>query len=141
MPVLNKRGKVPLTGMILLRKGQADEEIIVTLNEKRTLDAGYYLFVFTHVLTRTVVTKIYSFLDDVSDFQDRYNQFEIDTSVVFLDQPHGQWNYDIYEQASSTNTSTTGLTLVETGIMKLQPETEFEFTEYNEPTSFKSYTG
>ena len=127
--------------MILLQKGQTDQDIVVTLNEKRTLDDGHYLFVFTHALTRTVVNKIYSFLDDVSDFQDRYNQFEIDTSVVFLDQPTGQWNYDVYEQASSSNTVVTGLTLVETGIMQLKPATAFSFTEYNEPTSFKSYTG
>lgn len=127
--------------MILLQKGQTSQEIIVTLNEKRTLDAGHYLFVFTHILTKNVVTKIYSFLDDESDFQDRYNQFEINTSVVFADEPRGQWNYDVYEQASSTNTDTTGLTQVETGIMKLQPATEFSFEEYNEPTTFKSYAG
>lgn len=127
--------------MILLRHGQTDQEIIVTLNEKRTLDAGYYLFVFTHVLTKNVVNKIYSFLDDDSDFQDRYNQFDINTSVVFTNQPAGQWSYDIYEQASSTNTNTTGLNLVETGIMKLLPQNPFEFEEYNEPTTFKTYAG
>lgn len=127
--------------MILLQKGQASQEIIVTLNEKRTLDAGYFLFVFTHITTRNVVKKIYSFLDDDSDYQTRYNQFEIDTATEFADQPVGMWNYDVYEQESSINTNTTGLTLVENGIMKLQPATAFEFGQYDEQTSFKTYGG
>lgn len=127
--------------MILLQHGQTDQEIISTLNEKRTLEAGYYLFVFTHILTRNVVTKIYSFLDDESDFQERYNQFTINTSVVFSGQPRGQWNYDVYEQAGSTNTNTAGLTQVENGIMQLKPETDFAFEEYNEATTFKTYGG
>lgn len=127
--------------MILLQQGQTDQEIIVTLNEKRTLDDGYYLFVFTHALTRNVVNKIYSLIDDQSEHQDRYNQFDINTSVVFADQPAGQWSYDVYEQASSSNTDVSGLNLVETGILKLQPSTAFVFEKYNEPTTFKTYAG
>lgn len=127
--------------MVVLQKGQASENIIVTLNEKRTLTDGYYLFVFTHILTRTRVTKIYAFSDDESPYPDRYNQFEIDTSADFSDKPVGQWNYDIYEQASSSNTYPDGLTLVETGIMKLKPASAFEFEKYNETTSFKTYAG
>lgn len=127
--------------MVLLQKGQSSEQIIVTLNEKRTLTEGYYLFVFTHILTRNTINKIYSFLDDESSHPVRYNQFEIDTGDEFGDQPVGQWNYDVYEQESDSNTDTDGLTLVETGIMKLKPASAFEFEKYNEPTSFKTYAG
>ena len=127
--------------MILLTKGQTAETITVTLNEKRTLDSGYYLFVFTHILTKQVVNKIYSFLDDISSFQDRYNEFDIDTETVFGSYPIGQWLYNIYEQASSSNTDVTGLTEVERGIMSLRPSSEFSFESYNEATTFKSYNG
>lgn len=125
--------------MILLTHGQI-EDITVTLNEKRTLDAGYYLFVFTHILTRNVINKIYNFLDDDSAYPERFNEFELDT-VIFNNEPIGMWTYEVYEQASSSNTNVTGLTQVEKGIMRLLPVTEFAFEKYNEPTTFKAYAG
>lgn len=127
--------------MILLTKGQMAEHIIVTLNEKKTIDSGYYLFLFTHMVTMEVVSKIYSFLADQSDFQDRYNDFEIDTQTVFGDSSIGFWTYKVYEQVSSSNTDPDGLTLVERGIMRLDPVEEFAFTEYEAATSFKMYQG
>lgn len=126
--------------MILLNFGQAGL-ITVTLNEKRTLDAGYYLFRFTHILTKNVVTKIYNFSEDISPSQERYNEFDITTDTVFSGQPIGQWIYKVYEQVSSTNTDEAGLTLVERGIMVLRPATDFEFESYNEPTTYKAYGG
>lgn len=127
--------------MLLLTKGQTSEQIIVTLNEKRTLDTGFYLFRFVHMVTKEVVNVVYSFLDDDSDFQDRYNQFEINTDTVFDAYSPGFWKYLVYEQASAVNTDPTGLTLVERGMMKLLPETEFEFEKYEETTSYKMYNG
>ena len=53
--------------MLLLTIGE-DKDLIVTLNEKRTLDNGYYLFVFENVTTRDIVTKIFSFSEDESDY-------------------------------------------------------------------------
>lgn len=125
--------------MLKLTLGQSAEEMIVTLNEKRTLDSGYYLFVFTHQTNKTVVNKIYNFTEDDSDYPTRFNSFTIDTSVVFLNKPTGFWNYSIYEQESSSNTVVTGLTEVERGILKLNPATEFAFEKYNPSTSFKAY--
>jgi len=127
--------------MILLTKGQTAEEIVVTLNEFRTLSEGSYLFVFTHILTRNIVTKIFTVLSDESADTDRYNQFEINTSTVFLNQPVGFWNYDIYEQESEVNEDPEGLTRLENGIMKLLPATVFAFEEYSESTTFKAYNG
>ncbi len=127
--------------MLLLTLGQTAEEIVVTLNEKRTLDAGYYLFVFTNITTRDVVTKIYNFTEDESDYPDRFNLFTINTSTVFLNKTTGQWSYEVYEQESSSNTNVSGLTQVERGILQLKPATEFAFEEYTGTTSFKQYAG
>jgi len=117
------------------------EEMIVTLNEKRTLTSGYYLFVFDHVTTRNRVTKIFNFSEDESSYTDRYNQFPVVVSTLFSGQPTGHWTYTVYEQASSTNTSPTGLTEVENGILQLKPATEFAFEENTATTTFKQYGG
>lgn len=121
--------------------GQTDESLIVTLNEKRTLDSGYYLWVFTHSTTKEVVTKIYNFSEDESSYQDRFNSFPLNTNTVFSGKTLGLWNYNVYEQASSSNTDPDGLTEVENGIMKLNPATDFAFEEYTGTTSYKTYEG
>lgn len=127
--------------MIILTKGQASEVITVTLNEKRTLTTGYYLFVFTHFTTQDVINKIYNFTDDNSSYQSRFNEFDMPTDALFGSSPIGQWLYHVYEQASSTNTNVAGLTMVEQGVMVLNPVTEFEREEYNGTTTFKQYNG
>lgn len=126
--------------MISLTKGQT-QDLIFTLNEKRTIDSGYYLVMFTHKTEKTVVTKIYSFLDDDSGYQDRYNKFSLVVNSIFTGKPVGFWSYNVYEQASSSNTDPAGLTEVERGILKLSPATEFAFEEYDEETTFKQYAG
>lgn len=127
--------------MIVLTKGQTTEEIVVTLNEKRTISSGYYLFVFTHFTTRDVVNKIFNFTEDDSSYQNRYNQFDFPTQALFGNKDVGQWVYKVYEQASSSNTNVTGLTMVEQGVMVLNPAAEFERDQYNEPTSIVQYNG
>jgi hypothetical protein len=126
--------------MLLFTFGQT-EEMIVTLNEKRTLSGGFYLFVFEHVTTKNQVTKIFGFAEDESAYTDRYNQFPIITSVLFSGQPTGHWLYRVYEQASGVNTDPTGLTEVENGILQLKPATDFSFTENSGATTFKEYGG
>lgn len=117
------------------------EEMIVTLTEKRTLTSGYYLFLFEHVTTRQTVTKIFNFSEDESAYTSRYNQFPIIVSTLFSGKPTGHWTYRVYEQASSTNTSPTGLTEVENGILQLKPATAFAFEENTGTTSFIQYGG
>jgi hypothetical protein len=126
--------------MLLFTFGQT-EEMIVTLNEKRTLTVGYYLFIFENVTTRDQVTKIYNFLEDESSYTDRYNQFPVVVSTLFAGQHTGHWTYKVYEQVSSSNTDPTGLTEVENGILQLKPATAFEFTESTGATTFKEYAG
>jgi hypothetical protein len=127
--------------MIVLTKGEASKDIIVTLNEKRTLESGYYLFVFTNFTTRDIVNKIFNFSEDESSYPDRYNEFPLAVSALFDDYSTGQWLYEVYEQASSSNTNVTGLNKVEMGVMVLNPETEFTRDQYNEATTFKQYAG
>lgn len=131
---------LPSLFMLSLTIDEAAETLIVTLNEKRTLDAGYYLFYFEHITTRQTATKVYAFAEDLSAYTNRYNQFTINTSVVFLNKPVGEWTYKVYESAVST-TDPTGLTEVEYGILKLNPATEFAYEEYNGATSYKAYAG
>lgn len=132
--------EMPFKSMLLFTFGQT-EEMIVTLNEKRTLPSGYYLFVFKNTTTKALVTKIFNFSEDESSYPDRYNQFPIIVSTLFSGQNTGHWTYYVYEQASSSNTDPTGLTEVENGILQLKPATAFSFTENAGATSFTQYAG
>ena len=127
--------------MLELTKGTATENIIVTLTEKVTLSNPYYLFIFTHILQKLVVTKIISSTLDTSSYTDRYNKFALATVTVFADQPVGQWNYRVYEQASAVNTNPVNATLIESGKLILYPATAFDMDEYNESQTFKAYNG
>lgn len=62
-------------------------------------------------------------------------------SAVFQGQQTGIWNYKVYEQASATNTDTTGLTLTEEGFVKLvgASVTTDTYTEGN--STFEIYNG
>lgn len=126
--------------MLQFKQDATSAELILTLSEKVSINDPYYLFVFTHVLTKSSIIFIKSEGDDDSVSQGRYNRFTINPSVVFLDQPTGEWHYKIYEQASSTNTdlSLTGAVL-EYGKMRLDRATDFAFVRYNETTAYKAY--
>ncbi len=113
----------------------------MTLNEKRTLDNGYYLFRFENITTRDVVSKIFAFSEDLSDYPTRFNRFNVNTSTLFSGADSGLWRYTVYEQDSALNTDPDGLTEVERGLLELLPQTEFTFTEYSGTTSYKQYGG
>lgn len=124
-----------------LTLGETEQYIVCTLNEKRTLGEGYYLFRFTNATTQDVVSKIYAFTDDVSSYPDRFNKFLIATSTDFLDQLPGQWTYEVYQQESDTNTDPDGLTEVERGLLELLPATEYSIDRYSLATTYKAYNG
>lgn len=127
--------------MMRLTLGETEQYIVCTLNEKRTLGEGYYLFRFTNATTQDVVSKIYAFTDDVSSYPDRFNKFLIATSTDFLDQLPGQWTYEVYQQESDTNTDPDGLTEVERGLLELLPATEYSIDRYSLATTYKAYNG
>ena len=115
--------------MIRFTKGQT-QNIILTLTEKQLLTNPNYLFVFTNRSANTEVKFVKLNATDVSLYKDRYNEFSIVTNTNFGSSLNGQYVYQIYEQASTSNTNPTGLNLLETGIMELVG-TPFEFTEYS----------
>lgn len=125
--------------MLELTQGTSGS-IIVTLNELKTIDAPYYLFVFEHTSTRDTVKLIKNSTEDESEYPERYNEFAIDASV-FTDYQDGEWHYTIYEQSSSTNLDPALASEVENGKLKLNPATEFEYTTYNQAQTYKQYNG
>jgi len=128
--------------MLRLTKGTVSQNIIVTLYERQVIVSPYFLFIFTHVTTKSVVSKIIATAAELSSFSSRYNEFAIPVSVLFLNSDEGFWKYQIYEQASAVNTNPVNASkLLETGILELLPATAFDTDEYNEVQTFKQYNG
>lgn len=122
--------------MIYLTK-DATSQIILTLKEKQTLSAPNYLFVFTHRGSNIEVKFVILNADDTSAYKDRFNQFSIVTNTYFGSQDSGEWEYQIYEQTSTTNTNPANATgLVETGIMRLSESTSFTYTKHQPNNTF-----
>lgn len=122
--------------MIYLTKG-ATSEIILTLKEKQTLSVPNYLFIFTHRGSNIEVKFVLLNNADTSAHKDRFNSFSIVTNIYFQTQDSGEWEYEIYEQTSPTNTNPSLATgLLETGIMRLYEATGFSFTKYQPSNTF-----
>jgi len=121
--------------MIHLTKGQTNT-IILTLTEKQLLTAPNYLFVFTNRSSNNVIKFVVLNTADLSLYKDRYNEFSIVTNTNFSSALEGQYTYEVYEQASSSNTNPTGLNKLETGIMWLSGST----LTYNQYTTTDTYT-
>jgi hypothetical protein len=121
--------------MIRLTKGQT-QNIILTLTEKQLLTNPNYLFVFTNRSANTEVKFVRLNNTDISQFKDRYNEFSIVTNTNFSTALNGQYDYDIYEQTSTSNLNPAGLNLLESGIMELVG-TPFNFTEYTTTDTYK----
>ena len=121
--------------MIRLTKG-ATQNIILTLTEKQLLTNPNYLFVFTNRSANTEVKFVRLNNTDISQYKDRYNEFSIVTNTNFATALNGQYNYDIYEQTSTSNLNPAGLNLLESGIMELVG-TPFNFTEYTTTDTYK----
>lgn len=73
---------------------------------------------------------------DLSLYKDRYNKFLLNVNQYFLSKLNGQYTYSVYQQTSATNTTTTGLTLLESGIMMLKG-TDDIYTEYSTTDTYK----
>ena len=121
--------------MIVLTKGQI-QNVYFTLTEKQTISSPNYLFVFEQRSTNTEVKFVLTNAKDLSSHKDRYNKFLLNVNQYFLSKLNGQYTYSVYQQTSATNTTTTGLTLLESGIMMLK-ETEEVYTEYTTTDTYK----
>lgn len=121
--------------MIQLTKGQT-QYIYLTLTEKQLLQSPNYLFVFTNRSSNQQVKFVKLNNTDVSQYKDRYNKFEIVVNTYFGSSLNGQWDYQVYEQASPTNTNPAGLNMLESGIMMLNQSATI-FTEYTTTDTYK----
>lgn len=121
--------------MITLTKGQI-QNIYLTLTEKETISSPNYLFVFEQRSTNTEVKFVLTNAKDLSLYKDRYNKFLLNVNQYFLSKLNGQYTYSVYQQTSATNTNTTGLVLLESGIMMLQDD-ENVYTEYTTKDTYK----
>lgn len=93
--------------MLQIARG-ANNTIILTLNESKTLTSPYYLMKMVSRDSRTEKTFILA--ADQSSYTDRYNKFvitesdtEVLTSGTVTLKPTGIWYWEVYEQTSSTN--------------------------------------
>jgi len=122
--------------MIYLTKGQTNS-IILTLKEKQTLTNPNYLFVFTHRGSNIIRSFVLLQAANISAFKERYDEFSIVTNTYFTNYDSGEWEYEIYEQASTTNTDPLLATSkLETGIMRLDEATDFTYTKYQPNNTF-----
>jgi hypothetical protein len=121
--------------MIHLTKGETNT-IVMTLTEKQLLSNPNYLFVFTNRSSNCEVKFIKLNATDTSLYKNRYNEFSIVTNSSFKNQLEGQYTYEVYEQASTTNLDITGLNKLETGIMWLLGS----ILTYNTYTTTDTYT-
>jgi hypothetical protein len=120
--------------VIQLTKG-VTQNIILTLTEKQLLTNPNYLFVFTNRSSNVIVKFVVLNGADTSLYKDRYNKFSIVTNTNFSSALNGQYTYEIYEQASTSNTNISGLNKLETGIMELQG-TSISYTKYTTTNQF-----
>ncbi len=118
--------------MLHLTADSTEDSIIVTLNEKKTLSDPTYHFAFTQVVTKETVSFDIPSTEDISNYQDRYNEFLINTSVLFSGKQPGQWHYIITELGSGLE--------MENGKMKLAAATNFAFSGYEPAATYKGYT-
>jgi hypothetical protein len=126
--------------MIVYTKGQ-QSDTLVTLSESTTIVNPYYLFIFTNVSTKVVYTQIVNSTSDTSSYPERINIYTFNTISLFATAQAGQYSYEVYEQASSSNTNPSGLALVECGKMLLNPATNLIQQGYEPQTTYKGYAG
>lgn len=101
--------------MLLITKASTNT-LLLTLTEKCTITNPYFLFVFWSDVTKQELSFI---LADTSIYKYRYNKFTfVEPTTQELEE--GYWNYEVYEQSSSTNTDKAQATgLVEQGKLKV----------------------
>jgi hypothetical protein len=119
--------------MLKFKIDSTSERIILTLSELVTVNDPIYQFTFTQVTTKEVVTFTRTTDDDFSNYPDRYNEFEINPSVLFEEVQIGEWHYVVTEQQTAN--------VLEYGKLYLDRAVDFAFTQYDIATTFKTYNG
>ncbi len=128
--------------MLNLAAGNTAQTFIVTLNERKTLVDPYYLFIFEQVTTKDQYSFIIPASGDLSQYPDRYNEFQINMTVRFPNAKEGDYRYFVYEQTSPSNTNpANATTLLEQGQMKLDVQPDRSYTKYSQAQTYKVYNG
>lgn len=117
--------------MVILTQGAASENIVLTLNEKKTITSPVYVFTAIHITTKEQISFVLP--ADISTHPERYNEFAITTSITFLNATDGQWHYSVTEQVSGVE--------VECGKLTLNKATDFTYQGYEPATTYNGYTG
>lgn len=125
--------------MFKLTKGSTST-VICTLTEKTTISEANYLFVFTSRATNEVVKFVVLNTADVSTNPVRWNEFNIVVNTYFANKQVGWWEYQIFEQASTTNTNVLlAGALIEKGLMYLTDSSSTTYTQYSQDINFTMY--
>ena len=111
--------------------------VILTLTEKVTLTNPKFLFEF---INNESHVKYYCISTNLSAYKERYDSFNLQLTsspnnlIGQLNLPVGEYDYNVYEQASTTNLNPSGLTKLENGkciVFNSSPSSE---TQYNGAT-------
>ena len=111
--------------------------VILTLTEKVTLTNPKFLFEF---INNESHVKYYCISANLSAYKERYDSFNLQLTtspnnlIGQLNLPVGEYDYNVYEQASTTNLDPLGLTKLENGkciVFNSSPSSE---TQYNGAT-------
>lgn len=123
--------------MIVLTKGE-EQNVYFTGTENCLISDPYFLFVFTNRTTNDEV----KFVSDNQSNTKRYDWVYLTVNDYFENELEGFWTYDIYEQTSGSDITTTGKNKVETGLMYLHPAETYTPTKYDEQSNeFTAYNG
>lgn len=125
--------------MIVLNMGGLTSRIVVTLFEKQSIGAPYFVFVFTNITTREDVIYAPSLIADISPSKGRYNEFLIPMSL-FTGRASGQWLYKVYESPIAT-VEVAGLKVLENGKMVLISASTVSLTGYESAITMTGYNG
>ena len=111
--------------------------VILTLTEKVTLTNPKFLFEF---INNESHVKYYCISANLSAYKERYDSFNLQLTsspnnlIGQLNLPVGEYDYNVYEQSSTTNLNPSGLTKLENGkciVFNSSPSSE---TQYNGAT-------
>lgn len=127
----------------MIRLSLGANTVALTLAEKSTITDPTYLFEFINNQTQV---KYYCIAADSSVYKERYNLFTITVQNTAPSPLLGQikvplgdeYNYNIYEQVSTTNLNPAGLTVVESGYMTFDKSLTTR-REYDGTTTRRAY--
>jgi hypothetical protein len=132
---------------MVLTKSTVNSNIPLTLYEKTTIvGTVYYLFEFQNDQTKVKYYQIFTDVSVSGSARIRSNLFNIEVvnsgtgaNKIILGNT-GLYHYTIYEQASSSNLSPTGLTIVERGQMRLIDTEASQYVAHDIDITYVAHT-